>query len=493
MRSVIDADRSASILDVADRIAAAPAGHDLVLLCAVGAPWLRSAVFIEVARGLAGSRRFAIVTSDARARSLAAGVHVPAYASLAALDRDELDATERLERRPGGPASREFRPARLRPPLVTGRGVAAAASLTAALALLLAVLVPEVTVVVSPTTQAIGPLELQLRAGPGGEIARTDLSDTITASVHGTATGSREEQIKATGAVLLQNAQTLEARIPRGTAFRTPDGVRFLSTEDRVLPRSIIIIPPLAITLGQVEVPVEAAQPGASGNVPAGRISVSPSPGDYTVTNRQPTAGGQVKKIPIVKKEDHARAAGQAPEKLQEAAEARLARWRTESRPGFYVVPRVYSKVTSVTSEAEVVDKEVESFDIAVTGVATSFAVADGEPSRTAVQRLRALERDGYALDASSARIEAALLDDPTGTGVTAWRVTAAGVQLARVDSDRLRRTLAGRALDEVAPVLEGEGVRLVEIRPEPAWWPRVPLLDMRIRLSEVPAAALAR
>src|SRR6266702_3769212 len=93
-RGVIDLGARATVLDAMDRVRAAPSEGEIVLSVAAGAPVLRSAVFLEVVRRAAGTRRVALVTPDARARSLAAAVHVPAFASVAALERHEMDATE---------------------------------------------------------------------------------------------------------------------------------------------------------------------------------------------------------------------------------------------------------------------------------------------------------------------------------------------------------------------------------------------------------------
>ena len=95
-RTVVELGPRASVLEAVERISAAPAADDLVLSISAGAPAARNAVFFEVARRAAGTRRLAIVSPDTRARSLASSVHLPAFASSAALERQELDVTEPL-------------------------------------------------------------------------------------------------------------------------------------------------------------------------------------------------------------------------------------------------------------------------------------------------------------------------------------------------------------------------------------------------------------
>lgn len=484
---MIDLDQSATILDVSERIAAVEPEQDVVLVAAAGAPWLRNRVFVEVARKLAEPRRFALVTSDQRARSLAASVHVPAYSSVTALDRHELDATERLQRRrAAAPAGRV---SRLRPPAITRRGLAIAGSLAAALLLLLAVVVPGAEVTVAPTTQALAPIQLQLRAAPG-EIERSVLSETLSAKVQGAATGSREEPIKGKGAVQLANRQTRSIRIPVGTIFRTSDNIQFASTEEKTLPSSLIF-PPITLSVGTVEVPVEAVAAGKGGNVSAGRITVGPVPNDYSVNNSRPTDGGDLKKIPVVQRQDYVAASSNArvAPAVRDRAEARLAEWRSKPAAGTSVVPRVYTTITSISPESAVVGKELEIFDLTVSFVATAFAVSSDEPRKTAVARLRATEEPGYALAESPVQYEETLLNDDTNSGIITWAIKISGSQIARVDPDRVRRALAGRGLDEVGPVLRQLDVQLQgEIRREPSWWPRLPLLDARISVTQVPA-----
>lgn len=490
-RTVVDLDQSATILDVAERLAAADAEQDIVAVGAAGAPWLRNAVFLDVARRLAEPRRFALVTSDQRARSLAASMHVQAYASVSALDRHELDATERLvRRRSAGP----IRASRLRAPTVTGRGLAVLGSLIAAALLVLAVVVPAATVVVAPATRTLGPLEFQLGTVPTGDIPRRVLSETLVTKVQGAATGSREELVKAQGIVVLSNRQTQSRRITKGTIFRTSDSIQFASTEDKTLPASAIF-GPVSLTIGTVDVPVEAVVAGKAGNVAAGRITSGPAPNDYLVNNPQPSAGGDAKQIPIVQRQDYTAATANArvTPAVNARAQARLAELRSRPPDGMEVIARPYTTVTSITPEGDIVGKEGEQFkifELTVSFVFTAYAVPAEEPCKTGEGRLRAAVDQGFSLADPSVQCAARLLDDPTNTGVIAWSVRVSGSQLANVSADAIRRALAGSALEDVGPVLERSGVELRQIRREPSWWPRMPLLDGRIAVTQVPATA---
>ncbi|HUQ42735.1 MAG TPA: baseplate J/gp47 family protein, partial [Candidatus Limnocylindrales bacterium] len=301
-RSVIDLGARTSVLDAMDRVRAVSGSEELVLAIAAGAPVLRSSVFLEVLRRAAGARRVALVTSDARARSLAASVHMPAFASIEALERHELDATEPL-----GPARRAaiVRAEPKRAP--RGRVAAVLLILLLAVGVLGAIVAPTATIVVAPVAEALGPLEYDLRAGPNSaDINATTLGPTnISTKLTGAATGSRTEETKAKGVARFTNQTTSDIRIAKGTTVRTADNIVFLTTEEKTLPKSAIIIFPPSVTFGNVDIAIEAIEPGPRGNVDARKINQSPSPGQFSVDNPAATSGGETRKIPIIMLADY--------------------------------------------------------------------------------------------------------------------------------------------------------------------------------------------
>ncbi len=451
-----------------------------MLVVPAGAPFSRSAVFLEVARGLAAPRRLALVTGEARARSIAAAVHVPAYASLAALEHEELDATERLgaRRRTAVAAARGAAGARaLGAP---GRSAAIAASLLGAAAVLLAVVVPSAAVTVAPRPTAMPAQTFILRAGAGGDIAAQPLSATITVKLAGGATGTRLDETKATGSVRFTNQTTDDRRLPKGTIVRTPDDIRFVTIEDKTLPRSYIL--GLIVAPGQVEVAVEAVAAGPGGNVEANRITVSGSAA-YIVTNPQKTAGGDSKKIPVVKAEDYT--AATTPDKVRAAFAAETSRqqsgWQAQAGAGVSVYALAPASITAQSPQADVVGKEVATFEVTVSGVAQGFAVASDQPAKAALERYRGAASQGHVLDDASAKFEVAQTIGPTGV---TWQVTASGRQLPRIDEARARAAIAGRDPAEARAILEGLGLVVSDLRLQPGWWPRLPLLDARIRIN---------
>jgi hypothetical protein len=482
-RTIVDLDARATVLDAAERLAASPPDGDIALMVAPGAPVLRSGVFLEVLRSEVGPRRLSLVTTDARARSVASSVHVPAYASLAALERHELDPTERLEK------ARRAAIASARPSTVTaprpafGRMAAIGASLLAAAAILAGVAVPEATVRVAAAAQPIGPYDLELRGTVGGtaQVMLETVTQPISVKVPGTATGTRTEEIKAKGAVQLENRTTDDVRVPKATVFRTGDGVQFISTADVTLPRSVIL-PPFQLFIGKVSVAVDAVAAGPSGNVGVGKITVGPDPNRFAVTNPEPTSGGEIKRIPIVRVEDYDAAVKKAPDALKAEAEAQLQRWTREPRPRKQVVQHVlFRQISIVPAPTDVIGKD--GFELVVSGTATAYVAPDSQPRAAIASILR--ERAVAGNDVNDGGVAYDVTKLTVGDEGVTWNVRAQGVQSRKVDRAATSRLLAGKPVREAEKLLDGERLRLVRLDWVPAWWPLLPLLDARITVQE--------
>jgi hypothetical protein len=492
-RTVIDLGGDATILDAARRLDATESS-DVVLVVPSGAPLTRNAVFLETLRRRAGDRRIVLVSPEARARSLASSVHMKAFASISALDRHELDATEHLtDARRAAMATKVRRPVARRgtSPL---RWLAVFMSLLTAAGILLAVVGPSATIVIAATPTPLGPFEYDLRAGPnGGDIRATTLFDqNLIAKTTGTATGTKPDETKANGQELFKNLTTSDIRIPTGTLVQTTDSppVRFLTMEEKVLPRSTIV--PLAV--GSILINIQAVEVGAKGNVAADKITRAASI-DYLVTNPAPTLGGKADQIPVVTQADYDKAVSQSDSDVKTKAEQRTVEWRAGAAKGTSVYGVVWKRTGVVTPASDVVGKELSkdkpTFEITVTGSATAYAVPADEPKTTAVAKLKEDVGSGMDLDAASPLVEevigAAVQDD----GVH-WRVRASGKQVPQPKTTQMTAALAGREYESVGPLAEQLGFKLRSITPWPEWWPRLPVLDSRITIvvESLPPAA---
>lgn len=487
-RTIIDLDARATVLEAAEKVTEpAVADGDIALVVAPGAPLLRNSVFLDVLRGMTGPRRLSIVTTDARARSVASSAHVPAYASLAALERHELDPTERLT-----PARRaaiaSVRAGEPRVAVTTRKVLAAVGSVVAAALVLAAVIVPQATVRVAASVQPIGPEVIEVRAGGGGEIPVERINSDITVRIPIAASGERVTETRGKGTVQLQNKTTSNVAIPRGSIFSTADGVQFLSTEERTLPRSFIV-PGInvQISVGKIDVPVEAAVAGDPGNVAAGTIINGPQPDRYTVANDRATSGGQISRVPVMRAEDYDAAVAKAPAALEAEGE-RFLQEKLQTPPTRGGVPlqvvqqAVVSQGTLAPARVDVVGKEVASMEMTVTGDVTLFAVAGEDFEREVLEALA----EGFVPPGREIAEGSEVIEPQTVTvnadGVT-WTVLVSAAHQFQTNPSAIRRLLAGKPISDVGSVLAAQDLRLESdgLRTSPSWWPLMPLLDGRI------------
>jgi hypothetical protein len=483
-RTMIELGARASVLDVVERIAAAPAADELVLSISAGAPAARNAVFFEVARRAAGTRRLAIVSPDARARSLASSVHLPAFASTAALERQELDATEPLTSARRAALARTVRVKR-----TAGASPATAlgilGSLLAAALVFMVVVGPTATVVVAPVSKALGPMEFELRAGPDGEIpgARTLVANELSQTYTQNATGERVEPINAKGVGRFTNRSTQETRVPKGTVVRTRDNVKFQTTEEKVIPRSTLDILPPFVKFGTVDIAILALDAGPAGNVAANTVTITDRD-DFAVSNPQPTSGGEIKKHAVITGSDYGLAAGRADEELRKRAQQKVEEWKKDPAAKGRIVYGPVTKVTGVTGSSGLVGTEPPNgtFELTVTGTATGYSVPDTEPRATTLVKLGQQADFDHDIEETAAVVDLVIGPTLTDNGVT-WRVRGSALQYPQVKDAPLRTALAGREFGEVEGVVAGQGLELRTITVWPGWWPRLPFFDSRLRI----------
>ncbi|MDQ2952862.1 MAG: baseplate J/gp47 family protein, partial [Chloroflexota bacterium] len=400
-----------------------------------------------------------------------------------------LDATEPL-----GPARRAAIVAAERKDLSRVRAAAVLATLLVAALVLGAVVAPTATIVVAPVSQALGPLEYDLRAGPNNaDINAVTLGPTnITTKVMGTATGSRTDETKAKGIERFTNQTTSDIRIPKGTVVKTADGIAFATTSDQTLPKSAIVIFPPSVIFGAVDITIEAVDLGPRGNVDARKITQSASPGQYSVENPIATSGGDSKKIPIVQLSDYDLAVSRSEAELRKQGDTQTEAWKKQAAQG-QTVYGVVVKRTSITPAQDVVGKELSAdtptFELSVAGTATGYSVPSDEPRKTTAERLATAADSGYDIDKDGAVVEIVGAPTVEADGVH-WRVRGRASQFRRFDEAAVKAALAGRGFEEVDAVVADRGLRLVRVSTWPGWWPRLPVLDARIAIQkDAPAA----
>jgi hypothetical protein len=140
-------------------------------------------------------------------------------------------------------------------------------------------------------------------------------------------------------------------------------------------------------------------------------------------------------------------------------------------------------------SDPDVVGKDITkpgetTFEMVATGTAFAYNVPESEPRDTTVKKLGQAAQPGFEIDPSGAIVDVigppTVLDD----GVH-WRVRGKASQFRHVEDAQIQSSVAGRTFDEIAGAVADRGLNLVRVTIWPGLWPRLPLLDSRIKIQK--------
>lgn len=345
---------------------------------------------------------------------------------------------------------------------------------------------PRATVVVSPEVSEVcrkvtveASTAVTVVDVDGGRVPARAVKDSFTVSVKVPVSGSvRSGATKASGRVAFVNETDRAWSVPKGTMVATAGGVRFRTVEAAVVPPATVRhFMGLAVDAdsGMTVVDVEAEEPGTSGNVAAGRITVVVAgafPG-LKVTNPEPTSGGEDKITPAVSPVDLATARRLIASEAAREAAARLA---VKSPAGF-----------SVVRDTIVVERQEPTFSAApFTPSAELVASCRASASALAVKEAEVLKvARGKFLsevvagggEVISSEVEMKITGAARKSSAAASiDVTAQARVSAKVDADKLARELAGKSVREAESLLATrQGVSGFSIYPQADGEARLP------------------
>jgi hypothetical protein len=271
----------------------------------------------------------------------------------------------------------------------------------------------------------------------------------------------------------------------------TRDNIRFQTLMEKTLPASSFTIFPPSVNAGTIDIPIEALEAGTRGNVAPHTITVSPQPLFFTVDNPQAPTGGDQRIIPIIQRTDYDAAATRADAELRKKADDQVAAWSKDAAKG-RVVYGVFIKSTSVTT-ADIVGKELKpnetTFEMVATGTAFAYNVADNEPKAATIVKLGQAAQPGFEIDPTGAVVDK--IGEPTvlEDGVH-WRVRGRASQFRSINESAMRSSLAARSFDEIPAIVSDRGLNLIRVTIWPGLWPRLPVLDSRIKIQPLAPAA---
>jgi hypothetical protein len=350
------------------------------------------------------------------------------------------------------------------------------------------VFLPSATIVVTAHPVAIGPIDLTVRADPAATAInpetdtvpaqeltfKIDVSDTFETK------GTRVEKTRATGSVTFENGTTSAKTIAAGSIVSTEGGIQFRTARQVTIPPSEIFPIP---SIGKASVGIDAVVPGTEGNVPANAITVVPrgeDPNELRVNNPDPTAGGTRKEFPRVEQDEIDAAIANLRKKLATRFNQLLAN-PSGVPEGMTLFPETQAlgKGTTTTDPGDLVDKEVDSFDLGMTANGTVTAVDETAVEEFAASEITADVAEGHRLLDGSVDVS---IGDPTVDGdVVTFPAKATAQQVRELDAKAMLAEVRGKTVPQARSILAQYGEVDVSVWPE--WVTAIPTIDARVSL----------
>ncbi len=357
-----------------------------------------------------------------------------------------------------------------------------------ALFVLLIFILPGAKIFITPQVQ-IQTILFNLSADPSSQVLSytTGNLPTYTAQVivegrsTTAATGSVTIPDKpATGFVSFTNVSDKVIKIPVGTIVSTGGSqpIQFITTS----PSDVSVLPDDTTVQ-----PVRAMRPGLSGNLPAFHLSevegtFSPQ---LLVTNLEAMSGGSEAAVPAPRTEDLASLRQRLLDQLQQDAQQKL----------LATLPNYETLITPTITVAETIN-ETSFPAIGDPGNQLELSLAlkveahviSGEMVRAFVSPLMDTQTpQGYA--PVEANLAITNLSTPTiGTdGKAHWTIQATRDVRAAIPPETAAAMAAGKTMKQATDLLSAylPVSRPASIMLSPSWWPRLPLLAMRIQVLQ--------
>ncbi len=353
------------------------------------------------------------------------------------------------------------------------------------------VMLPTATVTLHLVAAPVGPVAFTGVADPDAvavdpataTIPATRIDIPLSASGTFKATGTRVESSAASGAVRWTNCDpTRSYTIAKGTIVRTGAGVAFTTREAAFLPVAILDLPN-KITCQNKSVDVRAQRDGPAGNVAAGTITVIPGALNdvvIKVTNPKATSGGARDEFPRITEKDVTKAVAALTKQL-DAQLAEVAMAPPGIPTGTTPYPETARRGEAVPSEpaADLVDREVTTFDLTLTADGTVVAADPSPLEQIATDRLATEVPPGMAIRDGSATVA---IGDGTADGeIVRFPVTAAAEAVRGVTEDEVGALVKGTSPDEAQAALAPYGIADVVLWPD--WATTVTGIDARITI----------
>lgn len=326
-----------------------------------------------------------------------------------------------------------------------------------AVSALVAFVVPVASVTLVPAQE---PIAARAAVSARSDLEEADLTQNLVPArrigqrVEGdgttAATGSRlAPDEPAGGVVVFTNRRPDSLEIPAGTLVATSTGanVRFETLEPALLPGGIG---------QQITVPVQAVEPGVSGNVRA--FSINTVEGSLAlsvnVINPESMSGGTAKDVAVVTQEDKDRLRNELLQHVTQDAYQALGELLEE---GEFVPPETVGTLIVAETYDRFTDEEADEVSLRLRLLATALAVDGSSAEEIALRALgERIPRRGRLLadSVSFSRSGATILEDGDVTEI-AFGMTASGVAVLDIDPAAVRAAIRGLTPEEAVAQLQ--------------------------------------
>ncbi len=347
-----------------------------------------------------------------------------------------------------------------------------------------ALFIPSARIRLAPVAQRIE-TTLQIRADPGinrlnrAEAAvparklRTELlgKGSVPTSVQKYVPDKR-----ASGKVVFINKTTQEITIPPGTVVSTSTGenVKFTTVTTATLP---------AFYQSQAEAEVIAVDPGPQSNVEAYLINRIEGALAFKVQvyNPSPTAGGTLKPVNVVTREDKERLRALVLQNLHQEAHQKLS---NQLEADLFLIPQTIEVVPIQESYDHFVDEAADQLNLELKAVALALAVSKNDLKTLAVEALSPQVPAGYELLGEEIEFESVEAQE-VGEGKYQVKLKTKAFIVAKIDKGQVRDEVRGLPVSKAM-----EKLRALPLRQEPSievsprWFGRLPWLPFRIEVK---------
>ncbi len=281
---------------------------------------------------------------------------------------------------------------------------------------------------------------------------------------------------KSQGIARFTNLGQSEVNIRAGTVVATNSSIRFVTLHDTLLPAGVDEF---------VDIPIEAIEAGASGNIPENAIAVVEGPLglSLTVTNPNQISGGADAKVVGATDEDRSKLSGVVFDNLSESAKEQM---RTQIKTGDILLLDTLEAADILQEEFDPpVGQAGKTLQLTMKVKFTARYISRDDLVQLSRSTLSASVPEGFSMFGI---VKLNPLTEPVtdSSGITHFDLEVKQNLLRNVDQTHVFSLMRGHSLQYArSELFAGLSLRKEpEIKLTPSWWPWLPLIPFNVSLE---------